>query len=146
MITVYVPRRNGREQRIIDLMKEEFKDNPITVVEVEGLRANEYQKLAARTISPNLRMAGKIDHALHGLASEVGEIHGLYQKIYQGHTLCRSHVQKELGDLLWFIAELCTAYDWTLEEIMQMNIDKLKARYPEGFDPEKSLHRKEGDV
>ena len=44
------------------------------------------------------------------------------------------------------IAEACTALDVTLEEVMRMNIDKLKERYPEGFDPEKSLHRKEGDV
>lgn len=110
------------------------------------MTGNDYQRLAARTINQKLTKAEKIDHALHGLSSEVGEIHSLYQKIYQGHTLCTVHVQKELGDLLWFAAELCTAYGWTLEEVMIMNIDKLKERFPEGFDPEKSLHRKEGDV
>ena len=44
------------------------------------------------------------------------------------------------------IAEACTALNATLEDVMRLNIDKLKARYSEGFDPEKSLHRKEGDV
>jgi len=48
--------------------------------------------------------------------------------------------------LLWFIAEWCTSYGLSLEDIMQLNIDKLRARYPEGFDAEHSLHRKEGDV
>lgn len=78
--------------------------------------------------------------------SEIGEIHGLYQKTYQGHELHSSHVKKELGDLLWFIAEYCTACGWQLEDVAQMNIDKLRARYPEGFDTERSLHRAEGDV
>ena len=47
---------------------------------------------------------------------------------------------------MWFIAEYCTACGWNLEDIMQMNIDKLMARYPDGFDAEHSLHRKEGDI
>ena len=48
--------------------------------------------------------------------------------------------------LIWMIAEICTALDFTLDDVMQTNIDKLKARYPDGFDPEKSLHRKDSDV
>ena len=54
--------------------------------------------------------------------------------------------KKELGDLLWFVAEYCTAKGWELDEIMQMNIDKLRKRYPDGFDSELSQHRAEGDV
>jgi NTP pyrophosphatase (non-canonical NTP hydrolase) len=53
---------------------------------------------------------------------------------------------KELGDLLWFVAEYCTACDITLEDVAKANIEKLKARYPEGFETDKSLHRKEGDI
>ena len=48
--------------------------------------------------------------------------------------------------MCWYIAMICHSMGWNLSEIMQMNIDKLKARYPEGFDTEKSNHRKEGDV
>lgn len=110
------------------------------------MTANEYQLLAARTINEDLFKAQKIYHAVLGMSSEVGEIAGLYQKVYQGHELDEKHVQKELGDLLWFIAEACTAYGWTMSDIMEMNIEKLKARYPSGFEEERSLKRAEGDV
>ena len=111
-----------------------------------GMTLNEYQKQAARTINKSNLSSENEMHAVHGMSSEVGEINDLYQKMYQGHQFDKDHVKKELGDLLWFIAEYCTACDMTLEEVAQANIDKLKARYPEGFDPDKSLHRKEGDI
>jgi NTP pyrophosphatase (non-canonical NTP hydrolase) len=107
---------------------------------------NEYQALAARTINNSMNRAQQEAHALHGLAAEVGEIHSLYQKIYQGHAIEEAHIQKELGDLQWFVAELATAYGWHLEDVAAMNIDKLRARYPEGFDVQRSLHRAEGDI
>ena len=107
---------------------------------------NEYQALAARTINKRLPPNSNECHALHGMVAEVGEIHDIYQKMYQGHWLDKEHIKKELGDLLWFIAEYCTVNDWDLSDIAQMNIDKLKARYPDGFDPEHSLHRKAGDI
>ena len=110
------------------------------------MTGNEYQYLASRTINTNLTVRDMELHAMHGMAGEIGELHSIYQKEYQGHDVELEHIKKELGDLLWFIAEYCTSYDWNLEEIMQMNIDKLKARYPEGFECEKSLNRKEGDI
>lgn len=110
------------------------------------MQMNEYQALAARTINKKLEDVQVAFHALHGMVSEIGELHGLYQKTYQGHDIDSIHLKKELGDLLWFIAEYCTAFGWALEDVAQMNIDKLKARYPEGFSEDKSLHRKEGDI
>lgn len=107
---------------------------------------NEYQKLAARTINNDLKNDEKVLHALHGMVGEIGEIHSIYQKHYQGHNAEIGHMKKEVGDLMWFVAEYCTAMGWDLDEIMQMNIDKLKARFPEGFEAEKSLNRKVGDV
>lgn len=107
---------------------------------------NEYQKLAARTINQELTDFGKAYHALHGMVGEIGELHSIYQKTYQGHSFDSEHAKKELGDLLWFIAEYCTAKGWTLEEVMQLNIDKLRARYPEGFETERSIHRVAGDI
>lgn len=80
------------------------------------------------------------------MASELGEIQGIYQETYQGHDFDPVHLKKELGDLLWFIAEYCTAMDWHLEDVMQDNILKLMERYPDGFDTEHSLHRKAGDI
>ena len=110
------------------------------------MHLNMYQALAARTINPALDKTESQLHALHGLAAEVGEIHGIIQKCYQGHKFSEDHLKKELGDVLWMIAEYCTASGWNLEDIAKMNIDKLKARYPEGFSAAKSLSRKEGDI
>ncbi len=102
---------------------------------------NEYQKLAARTINNNLEPKDQVRHALFGLAAETGEILGLYQKRYQGHILPINRLIDEGGDCLWMLAELFTANGVSLEEVAQYNVDKLKQRYPEGFDPEKSIHR-----
>lgn len=85
-------------------------------------------------------------HAVFGLCSEAGEVAGILQKEYQGHELDILHMKKELGDCLWMVAEACEALDISMDEVMHMNIDKLKARYPEGFDAEKSKHRAEGDI
>ena len=110
------------------------------------MKANEYQSLATRTINPELTNNELEKHALFGMVGEIGEIHSIYQKTYQGHRINPEHLKKELGDLLWFVAEFCVACEWTMEEIMQMNIDKLKSRYPEGFDSDKSLHRDKEDI
>ena len=107
---------------------------------------NEYQRLAARTMAKDMSPAETEDHALHGMVSEIGELHGLYQKRYQGHPFDRPHAVKELGDLLWFVAEWCTANGVNLDDVAETNIDKLKARYPDGFDVEHSLHRANGDI
>lgn len=106
----------------------------------------EYQELASRTIPTQLRR-GQEFHALHGMVGEIGELHSIYQKRYQGHFEdTDEHRKKELGDLLWFIAEYCTGCGWSLDEIARLNIDKLKSRYPEGFESDRSLHRAEGDI
>jgi len=109
---------------------------------------SDYQRLAERTMQLDTRTLADCEHhALHGMVGEIGELHSIYQKRYQGHVEENDeHRKKELGDLLWFIAEYCTACGWEMSDIMQMNIDKLKARYPDGFSAENSLHRKEGDI
>lgn len=55
-------------------------------------------------------------------------------------------LKKELGDVMWYMAMICYSFGFNLDEILQMNIDKLKARYPEGFDTERANHRAEGDI
>lgn len=110
------------------------------------MTGNEYQKLAARTMNRNLDADEIENHALHGMVAEIGEIHSLYQKYYQGHRMNREHLVKEVGDLLWFIAEYCTCLNWNLDDVMSLNIGKLKNRYPNGFDVNRSLHRQGGDV
>ena len=110
------------------------------------MTGNEYQVLASRTMNKELTCEEQMYHALHGMVGEIGEIHSLFQKVYQGHDLDAEHLEKEVGDLLWFIAEFCTCKGWDMEFIMKMNIDKLKNRYPEGFSADQSLNRKEGDI
>lgn len=110
------------------------------------MTGSEYQKLAARTMNNSMTTHDQVRHGVFGLCSEAGEVAGLFQKQYQGHPIDEDHLIKELGDCLWMIAEICTAADLTLDNVMQTNIDKLIARYPDGFESEKSLHRKEGDV
>lgn len=109
------------------------------------MTGNEYQKLAMRTCSFDLHKCGDLEslerHALFGLCAEVGEIHSIFQKYYQGHAIDDEKIQEELGDALWMIAEMCYANLWSLEDIMVKNIEKLKKRYPDGFDPERSIHR-----
>jgi NTP pyrophosphatase (non-canonical NTP hydrolase) len=107
---------------------------------------NEYQELAARTINPELTVSQQVRHALFGIASETGELLGLWQKAMQGHDINDEHMLKECGDILWMLAELLTAKGYTLDDVARMNIDKLKARYPDGFDTEHSLHRKVNDI
>ena len=110
------------------------------------MTGDEYQKLAMRTCNINDDGVDMLCHCVFGLASEAGEVAGLIQKIYQGHDFDDEHMKKELGDCMWMIAEICTALDFSLDDVMQTNIEKLKARYPNGFSAEQSLHRKEGDV
>lgn len=64
----------------------------------------------------------------------------------QGHELDTAHMAKELGDVAWYLAVSANAIGYDLETIMQMNVDKLKARYPDGFDAEHSLHRNQDDI
>ena len=114
------------------------------------MTGSEYQNLAMRTSvfknDANHIPQDELIHAVCGLASEAGECTGLVQKIYQGHELDNDHLKKELGDALWFIAEACDYLGCTMDEIMDMNINKLKARYPQGFEAERSLYRQEGDI
>lgn len=102
---------------------------------------NEYQTLAGRTINHSLSPDMAQLHALHEMASEVGEIHSIFQKVYQGHAIDDEALCLEVGDLLWGVAELCTVRGWCMEDVAAKNIQKLKKRYPDGFDAERSLHR-----
>lgn len=82
-----------------------------------------------------------------GLSGEVGELNDIIKKwIFHQKELDKLHVQKEIGDICWYIAGMCEAFGFDFDNIMQMNIDKLKARYPEGFDVAKANNRKEGDI
>ena len=103
---------------------------------------NEYQKLAMTTLNPALSKKDVLINGVMGLCGESGEAIDIVKKhLAQGHPLDREKLIKELGDIAWYLAETATALDVTLEEVLQGNIEKLRRRYPEGFDTEHSLHR-----
>ena len=86
-----------------------------------------------------------------GLTAESGEFTEVVKKIIlQGKPYNEEnvfHMKRELGDICWYLAQACMALDTTFDEIIEMNVDKLKARYPGGeFDVHKSENRREGDL
>ena len=82
-----------------------------------------------------------------GLTGESGEVADLVKKgVFHEKGIDINHLKKECGDVMWYVAMICDASGFTLDDVMQTNIDKLKARYPDGFSAERSLHRKDGDV
>lgn len=84
---------------------------------------------------------------LMGLNGEAGEAVDILKKaLFQGHKLDREHIAFELGDICWYLALAADAIGYDLETIMKMNIDKLYARYPDGFEVDKSVNRKAGDI
>ena len=124
------------------------------------MTGNEYQILAMRTNDGKhkQRLAGVLEHegiincpellnACLGLSGETGELLDMVKKwIFHEKLLDEEHMKKELGDVMWYVAMICKAMGWKLDDILQMNVDKLKARYPLGFDTELSNHRKEDDL
>ena len=108
------------------------------------LTPNEYQKLAMRTSNKELRPVEHLINGALGLAGEAGEVADLVKKtLFQGHDLDHEHIAKECSDVFWYLAETATALGYSLEEIMAANIEKLRRRYPEGFNSERSIHRSE---
>ena len=129
------------------------------------MNGKEYQNLAMRTNDDNATNrllnltlsdttengigedTGTILNACLGLSGEVGEFNDMIKKwIFHEKDLDEKNLKKELGDIMWYIAMMCHAFRWGLDEIMEMNINKLKARYPKGFDIDRANNRKNGDV
>ena len=105
---------------------------------------NEYQKLAMTTLNPDLRQKDVLINGVMGLCGESGEAIDIVKKwLAQGHELDKEKLAAELGDICWYLAETATALGLSLETIMAANIEKLKRRYPQGFDSARSVIRTE---
>ncbi|HEX9332976.1 MAG TPA: nucleoside triphosphate pyrophosphohydrolase family protein [Anaerolineales bacterium] len=111
------------------------------------MNASDYQKQAARTMidQPGFEIPGHeimvVWNAL-GLAGEAGEVAELVKKgVFHRHSIDLTKLEKEIGDVLWYAAALCTTLDLDLGEIMQTNIEKLKVRYPNGYSSADSQRR-----
>lgn len=103
----------------------------------------EYQTNVIRTMNHS---SGLANYAL-GLAGEAGETVDYLKKVlFHGHELDNEKLMKELGDILWYVTAVAEFNGYQLEEIAHMNVMKLRQRYPQGFDTNKSVNRKEKDI
>ena len=117
------------------LQNEENKENT-------DMTINEYQKLAMTTLNKELSERDILINGVMGLCGESGEAIDIVKKhLAQGHDLDKAHLAEELGDIAWYLAEVATVLGYDLEDILQANIDKLRRRFPEGFEVERSIHR-----
>lgn len=105
------------------------------------MNATEYLVLSGRTDNPkdfNTQML----HGILGVTSEAGELSDhLKRHTFYGTPFDAGNVKEECGDLLWYIALICRTCGFTLEEVMEANIAKLKRRFPEGFTEHHALNR-----
>ena len=106
------------------------------------MEINTYQEKAARTLA---KIDGNILDDLHmilGMQTEVAEIADVYKKcIAYKKPRDFVNIKEELGDAMWYIANLCNMHGWDLRDILDTNIAKLEARYPEKFTEEQALNR-----
>ena len=103
----------------------------------------EYQEQAGRTRNKNGYDLELANYSL-GMVCEAGEVGDILKKhVFHKHILDIDEVKKEMGDVMWYLANLCNVLYIDMEEVAEMNINKLKARYPEGFSTDDSINRKE---
>lgn len=109
------------------------------------MTGNEYQQAALRTANGvNYEYHGMLLNGVLGLCGESGEVADLVKKAtFQGHDLDTIRVAEELSDVAWYLAVSAHAIGYKLDDIFEMNVAKLKARYPDGFDADRSIHRPE---
>lgn len=117
------------------------------------MTVNDYQKACLRTesVAPSINLKdnqyARILQGLMGLNGEAGERIDILKKVlFQGHEFDKERLAGELGDVAWYLAISANALGYDLETIFKKNIDKLDKRYPDGFDPEKSVNRADGDI
>lgn len=127
------------QEELIDALKycEHLK-----VVSNDGITANDYQRAAMRTAGDDTE--NYLLNGVMGLCGESGEVIDLVKKhLFQGHELDKKQLALECGDCAWYLALIASATDMPFGEVLQMNIDKLKERYPTGFSKDRSINRKE---
>lgn len=129
------------QEEAIDLLK--YLEHLKQVAE-DGITANDYQRAALRTA--NGTNCVNLMNAALGMAGESGEVADIIKKhTFQGHDLDVNHVAEELGDVLWYVAVGAEAIGLSLGEVAQRNVDKLKRRYPDGFDKSRSINREDSN-
>ncbi len=106
------------------------------------MRLEDYQHSVSRTMNKQAPEREALSNYSMGLAGETGEVLEVLKKaIYHGHALDMDNIEKELGDVLWYLTAIAEELELDLETIAQRNVRKLQARYPKGFDAELSQKR-----
>ena len=127
------------QEELIDALK--YLEH-LKAVAGDKLTANDYQRMAMRTAGEYDTDYDQLRNAAYGLNGEAGEVIDLLKKYeFQGHDLPDEKLIDECGDVLWYCALLADALGFTLEQVMNRNIDKLRKRYPDGFDKNRSINR-----
>lgn len=105
---------------------------------------NEYQQEALRTEGGYVGCNGALINGGLGLCGESRECADIVKKhLFQGHNLDTDRLIEELGDVAWYIATTAASQGYTLEYVLQNNVEKLRKRYPDGFSADRSIHREE---
>ena len=106
---------------------------------------NDYQQAALRAANLlKFSKEGMLANGALGLSGESGECADIVKKhLFQGHELDAEKLANELGDVAWYLALASYAIGYNLEKVLQMNVDKLRKRYLDGFSAERSIHREE---
>ena len=130
---------------------EKYKEFVNAVTSKESKDSYDFGKRVVDLIEKDNFPVERLLTASVGMCAEAGEFTEIIKKIiFQGKPVNEDnlfHLKRELGDIMWYVMQACMGLDISLDEIVQMNIDKLKARYPGGeFDAHYSENRKEGDV
>lgn len=134
-----VQRIEHAQEEAIDLLK--YLEHLKQVAE-DGITANDYQRAAMRTAGDDTE--NYLLNGVMGLCGEAGEVIDIVKKhLFQGHELDKKQLALECGDCAWYLALIASATDMPFGEVLQMNIDKLKERFPDGFSKERSINRKE---
>jgi NTP pyrophosphatase (non-canonical NTP hydrolase) len=106
------------------------------------MKIHEYQKAVRRTINNDLSVKDQILNFSLGLSGEVGEVIDLIKKeFFQGHKRNNDKLKDEIGDVFWYLTNLCNELGYDIETVLDMNIEKLNKRYPNGFKKEDSENR-----
>lgn len=138
-ILTKVQRIEHLEEELIDALK--YAEH-LKRLSGEDMTLNDYQRLAQRTANPDLTPMEAIRNGCYGLNGEAGECIDILKKHdFQKHEFNADKMLDELGDVLWYCAELASGLGVTLEDVAKHNIEKLRARYPEGFDKDRSINR-----
>lgn len=107
------------------------------------MQFGEYQYEQYRT-RPDEVDIDQVNLSIWGMMGELGEVVEHLKKYqYHDHDLDVEKIKEEMGDILWYFSNLATTFNLKLEDIAQFNVNKLKVRYPDGFDPDRSKNRKE---